>query len=223
MARHESRSLGRERGFSLIEVLIVVALISIMAALAYPGIARYIRNYTIRTAARDIAGALQATRSKAVMSNTNQGVSFMIVDADSYRYVNEDLVAAAAIAGDTRHLSPVMDLPQGVRFQLADSLGGAFAGTSPSVRFRRLGGYCYPVADANCAPSFPAAAACPSADAARCTLAAGANYVLRSAAVAPAPGAGEVSILLREMQTGLVARVRLRPGGRVATEYSFAQ
>ena len=83
-----------DRGFSLVEMLIVVAIVAIMAAVAFPNIAQYTRNYRIKGAAQQVAGELQAARSKAIMTNTNNGVSFVVVDRDSYRFVQEDLLAA---------------------------------------------------------------------------------------------------------------------------------
>ena len=39
---------------------------------------------------------MQASRSKAIMSNTNSGVFFAIVDANSYRWVMADNPAGEA-------------------------------------------------------------------------------------------------------------------------------
>jgi prepilin-type N-terminal cleavage/methylation domain-containing protein len=198
MATHGEAHPVRERGFSLIEMLVVVGIIGIMAAVALPNIGQYIRNYRIRGAAQLVSGEIQAARSKAIMSNTNAGVSFVVVDADSYRYVMEDLPAG-------EQLSPLKDLPTGVRFVVATTMDAG-----PSVRFTRLGGFCNPAAGGSCGAA--AAVTCTTQEAAtRCNREAGANYVGTDDALLT----GGLVVTLLEETTGLRRTIRLAPGGRV--------
>ena len=133
--RTTRRSTSGERGFSLVEAVVAVAIIMIMAAVALPNISGYLRNYKLRGSAQDVSGEMQASRSKAIMSNTNNGVFFAVVDADSYRWVMADDPVG-------EELGPLRDLPAGIEFAVSGELD-----SGEMIRFNRLGGFCNPVAN----------------------------------------------------------------------------
>jgi hypothetical protein len=163
-----------------------------MVAVALPSIGQYLRNYKIKGAAQEVAGMLQTARGKAIGTNTNSGVSFFVVDFDSYRFVQEDITASEP-------RSALHDLPLGVAFVVATA-----PNSGPSIRFNRMGGFCNPGV-AGCAAAF--ADPC-GADTARCTTSAGANFF--------APQAdGTLILTLREQATNLQRTVKIAPGGRV--------
>jgi type IV fimbrial biogenesis protein FimT len=58
------------RGFSLIELAVVIALIGILASLAIPAFSTLIANGRIRTAAEGMMNGLQVARAEAVRRNT---------------------------------------------------------------------------------------------------------------------------------------------------------
>jgi type IV fimbrial biogenesis protein FimT len=66
-------------GFTLLEVLIVVGIFAITAAIAVPGIMNWLPDYRLKGAARDLYSNMQKARSEAVKRNTNVGISFNTV------------------------------------------------------------------------------------------------------------------------------------------------
>jgi prepilin-type N-terminal cleavage/methylation domain-containing protein len=181
-------------GFTMLEVLVVVGIVLTLAAISFPAISQYIRNYKIRAAASAVAGQLQTARSKAIMTNTNAGVSFVAVDADSFRWIQEDLAAAD-------QLGPLYDLPVGIRF-----VASGTANAGPALRFGRLGNFCTPGV-APCAAA-PATTCSAGEDPKQC------NREKNGLFIGTEPGGGTVITLLEE-NTGLQRTVRIASGGRV--------
>jgi prepilin-type N-terminal cleavage/methylation domain-containing protein len=76
-----------ERGFSLIEVAVVVLIIAIVAAFVVPQILTYMRMYRLGVAGRNVATALQRARYLATSNNTRAGISvaeLSLVEIEQY-------------------------------------------------------------------------------------------------------------------------------------------
>jgi len=65
-----SMTQKRGRGFSLIELIIVVAMIMILAAISVPRLLNTVSDINLRYAATNISGLLQAARMQGVRKNT---------------------------------------------------------------------------------------------------------------------------------------------------------
>jgi Tfp pilus assembly protein FimT len=181
--------LSRQAGFSLVELLIVVIVIMITAAVALPGMLRFLRLYRVRGAAQQVASNIQTARSRAIMRNVNTGVLFRIYDSNTYRMAVEDAPFTAQSEG------PLLDLPTNVYF--IDT--GA---TTNSMRFDRMGRWCE--LGTNGCPVPTVAMTCTPA--ARCAEAPG-NYISSDATGA--------LITVRDLSTGVGYVVGITPGGRV--------
>lgn len=68
----------RGAGFTLIEIMVVVAIIGIVAALAVPGISATMRASRASGAARDMADLIGFARSEAIRDGVNQVVVFNV-------------------------------------------------------------------------------------------------------------------------------------------------
>lgn len=65
-----------EAGFTLIELMIVVAIISILSALAFPSLSTLIPRNRTKAAARELRGYIQKAKLEAIKQNTDCLVVF---------------------------------------------------------------------------------------------------------------------------------------------------
>lgn len=79
------RALGfrRRDGFTLTEIIVAMAIISILAAIAIPNWSTLLPNYALNSAARQVQSELHKLKSRAVSENANfrlvfSGASFSI-------------------------------------------------------------------------------------------------------------------------------------------------
>jgi type IV fimbrial biogenesis protein FimT len=59
------------RGFTLIEVMVVVALLSVLLGLGAPAFSNYLANVRLRSAAETVLADLQEARTTAIRENSN--------------------------------------------------------------------------------------------------------------------------------------------------------
>ncbi|QNH12263.1 prepilin [Xanthomonas sp. SI] len=88
-------SISGQRGFTLVELMVTVAVLAIIMALAFPSFTMLIRSNRLTSTANELVAALQASRSEAV--RLNGGVSLCRSDDGS----------TCASGGDWTHLLTV--------------------------------------------------------------------------------------------------------------------
>jgi prepilin-type N-terminal cleavage/methylation domain-containing protein len=102
--------IGRgQRGFSIIELVIVVVIILVVTVLALPSINRSITALRMRSAMGGVSGLLQKTRIEAVRTNRVQVLRLGNLKGASVVYVD-----SAIAPGPPTALKPLVQLPSGV-------------------------------------------------------------------------------------------------------------
>ncbi len=67
---------ARTQGFSLVEIMVVVAIIGAMTAVTVPGFSTYFANQRVKQAARSVADVLSLARTEAIRTGRNHVVYF---------------------------------------------------------------------------------------------------------------------------------------------------
>ena len=78
------------RGFTLIEVMVVMAVLALMLVLISPNFSSALPGVSLKAAARTLAGGLRHARSRAIALNEEVA---LVIDVESRRY--------AIVGGDT--------------------------------------------------------------------------------------------------------------------------
>ncbi len=73
----------RHRGFSLLELLVVLVIVALMATVVGVSVSRSITGAEVRSASRDLMAALRYTRGQAILTRSEQTLS---VDVEKREY-----------------------------------------------------------------------------------------------------------------------------------------
>jgi prepilin-type N-terminal cleavage/methylation domain-containing protein len=102
-----------KKGVTLIELIVVMVIIAIGAALMAPAIGRWLPNYRLRSATRDIASNMRTAQMKAVSQNMQYQVSFNSADTGGLNN-NNSYVLQRNTGGISVNDGVVQALPNGI-------------------------------------------------------------------------------------------------------------
>ena len=101
----------KNNGFTLMELMIVIAIIAILAAIAIPSFISWLPEKQLADGAQDILMGLQKSRSRAIMTNREVIFNF---DADSFIAFVDDNASGGQDAGEqvivNRNMPPSVDI-----------------------------------------------------------------------------------------------------------------
>jgi prepilin-type N-terminal cleavage/methylation domain-containing protein len=98
----EKGSMNHQKGFTMLEGVMVFAIIAIVAAFAVPGFRKMAINGNLKAAAKDIMSDFASVRERAISENLNYSIVF---DQDNNRYTVPGLAnpkSPAHLASDIR-------------------------------------------------------------------------------------------------------------------------
>ena len=101
----------RERGFTITELMIVVAIMGGLTAVATPSISRWLTSIRMESATREVASTLQLARVKAITQNTSIRINF-----DTAANVYQMQQRNSANLAIWNNVDKAKKLPAGIRF-----------------------------------------------------------------------------------------------------------
>lgn len=137
------------RGFTLIELMVGIALFALLFTFAYPSYTSFIRNAQVRTAAESIVNGLQLARAEAIRRNSN--VQFRLLNTSQGTAVtggtdwdiNFSLPATPTTFNQSVQTRRETSTTSNARVQVANAVGTVTAnpgaGLPASILFTGLG------------------------------------------------------------------------------------
>jgi type II secretion system protein H len=129
----------RKKGFSLLELMVVLILISLSVALVTPSLSRFLRTVELKGAAKKVSAILRFCRSEAV----NKGQVYQVLFDSNSREVKVQTMESTEEKEENEEekLSPkIYILPEGVQIKGEPMTPSPYASDLPMIEFYPNGG-----------------------------------------------------------------------------------
>ena len=113
---HSGRTLRNAQGFSLLEIMTVVAILGILATFAFPSMRNMLNRQEAKASATQVAGLLNDARARALSEGTPHLVYFNAPEVDA----DGGCAVMAVEVRDTDHSYSITDGDQTREFKLSD-------------------------------------------------------------------------------------------------------
>ena len=77
------RTRRKKHGFSLVELIVVIAIFSVLAGIAAPAVSRWVPRHRLKAAARDIVSVMAQAKAEAIRRGEQVTLAFNYQNADN--------------------------------------------------------------------------------------------------------------------------------------------
>lgn len=138
MKRHfKSQRVRVDGGFSMVECMVVLAILGILAAIAVPSFNAWVPSYQLKNAAGEVYSALQLAKLTAVKENANVVIWFNTAGNNYRAYVDDG--AGGGVAGNNTQDGTEKTLREGTLEANVDMFNTLFSTWSNQTVFNSRG------------------------------------------------------------------------------------
>lgn len=129
----------RNKGFSFIELMVVLVILSLSISLVTPSLSRFLRTVELKGAAKKVSGILRHGRSEAV----NKGLVYQIFFNADLREIGVQSRESTKVKEEVKREElpkKVYSLPEGIQIKKVDVASPQYAADLPTIEFYPNGG-----------------------------------------------------------------------------------
>jgi len=138
--KQEATPAVRQGGFTMIELVVVLLILTLSAALVTPSLSRFSRTVELKAAVKKISGILRYYRSEAVYRGTVYQVLFNLETGEVKVQSVESEATAEEEQKKEQKIAKRYVLPQGVHIKEIETPDPEFPSDLPTIEFYPNGG-----------------------------------------------------------------------------------